>query len=503
MSFDRSEETLHLMERIFSHPSLNNLNRSEILANYYEPFIEESNREIRGRTTGGNFTISSIPPEGLVITESGSYKFTKNIKWSPNSSGTAITIQASNVILNMKNYELICNNPYNYKVFGIAALDYQNIEIKNGKVNNFNYRGIRVNNCNSIIIDNISICEITWSTTGTPSSNTPVGIILNNCESCVINKCVIRNINVRTDVASGILIVGSKNVNVKNCHVKDCINKDGSFESFGVVSSEKIKTVGCKAENIRTTYISNTPVTGHGAVGFVCTLSTDLYYENCSAVNIRGSCDDATGLLVFISVVDIIIKKFYAENITAGLITNGCQKASGVEIYGSDVKVTDSVVKNVVAVSPQDDQASGFSCAIGPDVKFVRCKAENISVVDQYGNGNSALGFGTGFGWAPDPRPSLAVPIVDAYYDDCFAKNCQVGFDTWYHINSKWKNITTCNCAISVFNFLQSLRTISCSTCAGCSLGVTVTLTNLARNNEFINVKSYYREDPLCKICKK
>ena len=169
-------------------------------------------------------------------------------------------------------------------------------------------------------------------------------------------------------------------------------------------------------------------------------------------------------------------------------------KATGIEVYASGVEVIKCSVKNIKAINPQDRQAAGFSCAQCFGVKFIKCKSENVLVVDQNNNPTTAIGYGVGFGWAPDPRPQFIVPAVDILYKDCSAKNCQVGFDSWFHIDSIWDDITSkCN-EIPVLNKDQPPRTITCNPCSECPCTnppeciTSVTINNIAQNNSFYDV---------------
>jgi hypothetical protein len=104
-------------------------------------------------------------------------------------------------------------------------------------------------------------------------------------------------------------------------------------------------------------------------------------------------------------------------------------------------------------------------------------------------------GLGTGFGWAPDPR--IVQPAIDVLYEKCSAKYCQVGFDSWFHINSVWNDIySKCN-GIGILNLDDTAtRTLSCDPCSECGCTFpgcypdpfVITITNQAQNNVFTNV---------------
>jgi hypothetical protein len=171
-------------------------------------------------------------------------------------------------------------------------------------------------------------------------------------------------------------------------------------------------------------------------------------------------------------------------------------KATGIEVYGSDVTVSHCAVNYISAINPQDKQCTGFSCAQGSNIKFLHCKAENVKVYNEFGIEDTSKGYGTGFGWAPDPR--IVEPAVDVLYKDCTAKYCQVGFDSWFHINSLWKNIYSKDNGIAILNLGDTAqRTLSCDPCSECGCTfpgcypnpLTITITNVASNNVFKDVR--------------
>jgi len=99
---------------------------------------------------------------------------------------------------------------------------------------------------------------------------------------------------------------------------------------------------------------------------------------------------------------------------------------------------------------------------------------------------NPALGYGTGFGWAPDPRyPLRDVPAFEVEYDFCSARDCQVGFDTWNHVDSTWTNVSYTNCDIDILVEPGETRTLSCNPCSECNPPISVIITNMASGNSF------------------
>jgi hypothetical protein len=135
--------------------------------------------------------------------------------------------------------------------------------------------------------------------------------------------------------------------------------------------------------------------------------------------------------------------------------------------------------------------------ADGTGVSFIRCKASKVKVVDENGHHTPERGFGTGFGWAPDPRPDVAKPAINVLYLDCIAEYCQLGFDSFFHIDSVWAYIVSkCN-GIAILKKEGGQRTISCNPCSECGCTafacfptpLVTTLDNVAANNQFVHVK--------------
>lgn len=52
---------------------------------------------------------------------------------------------------------------------------------------------------------------------------------------------------------------------------------------------------------------------------------------------------------------------------------------------------------------PQDLQSAGF-IAWGDNITFTGCKSNNVQVLNKDLQPSTEQGYGTGFGWVPDPR---------------------------------------------------------------------------------------------------
>jgi len=438
--------------------------------------------------------IERIPPSGIVINESGTYVFEKNLAWNPISDGAAITIQANDVILDLQGHTLK-SSITSFKTIGILAIESENLKIVNGKIQNMGLSGIQCNLCigpsiRKIVVDGLNLND-------TAEFIVPTGILTTACINVTIDRCTVKNIHVKTASSAGIQLTGTLTSKVTNCKVKNLLNKDGACSGIGHLLCVDALVKSCKLNKIQTQFIDNLNTEGHTAIGLIPFLSTNITIQECSISNVVGCCDDAHGMSVFIC-SNAIVEKCKVSNVLdgAGPAHKGA-KATGIEIYANDVSISDCFVENIFAINPEDKQATGFSCAQSTGVTFLRCTAENVQVFNEHLEQSPSLGFGTGFGWAPDPRPSLLLPAINVLYQDCTAKHCQVGFDSWFHIDSVWDHITSIDNKIAVLNQGDDAqRTLSCDPCSECGchqIGCfptpyTVTVSNVARNNIFLHV---------------
>jgi hypothetical protein len=258
------------------------------------------------------------------------------------------------------------------------------------------------------------------------------------------------------------------------------VNNDGAVQGFSYIKCINVTTSGCVAQSLQSHFNGNVLTSGHTVLGFCPILSWNLSYANCSASGLTGCCDDCHGMSVFLD-GQVTVSGFQANNIVDGVSpSNSGAKATGLEVYGVGVTVTDCTVSNIKAINPQDKQATGFS-AWGLAIQFERCEAGNVTVQDDFGTGSQGIGFG----WAPDPRTYFNFGAYAVTYTDCTANQCQVGFDTWYHVNSTWVRPVETNCAIDFLVQPGATRTLSGDPCSECSPPITVTLTNIASGNTY------------------
>lgn len=437
--------------------------------------------------------ISEIPPSGLIINMPGTYVFENDITWTPVADGAAILIQSENVTLDLKDHKLINTSP-SYYTTGITAVLSENLIIKNGTLLNFSYRGVDCTACAKIQIRDITVDRL--SVENTAVFTVPVGILVSASLDAFIYQCTVKNIDVRTASCAAIQITATTLSRIWDCTIKNLINRDGACTGIGHVLSDLAEVRSCTLDGLKTEFIDNLNTEGHTAIGLIPFLSTNISILDCEVTNVTGSCDDAHGISVF-ECTNAEVKNCQVSNILdgAGPRRTGA-KTTGIEVYGSDIAVIDCKVNYISAINPQNRQATGFSCAQGARIQFINCEVKNVKVYNEKGIEDTSKGYGTGFGWAPDPR--IVEPAVNVLYEKCTAKYCQVGFDSWFHIDSIWNEIySKCN-EIAILDLDDSAqRTISCDACSECGCTFPgcfpapffITITNIAKNNKFINPK--------------
>ncbi|AXT62639.1 hypothetical protein D1816_20535 [Aquimarina sp. AD10] len=396
--------------------------------------------------------ITEIPPEGYCINQPGEYVLGNNINWSPPNQSlivgevwpVAIVIQCDNVHLDFQGYDLVAASKGTHNSIGIVVYNAEkycnNVTIQKGTIKNMGINGLLAINTFNLSISNITIEGLTY-----PNYDFfPSAISLIEAQQFTLNNCRVENVTTTAILTGGFMIINSNIGTVSDCLVNNFTNKDGVACGFPYFDCSGINTDNCMVMNLTTFYEGNPLSTiGHTCIGFMPVKSNYLSFSGCAAIEINGCCDDCHGMSAF-DVDNVEITNFTASHVHDGL---GPQKtgakATGLEVYGSNVTVTNSHVNDITAIVPQDLQSTGFS-ANGTNIIFNSCTATQVTVFDANDCPDTAYGYGTGFGWAPDPRPQFVhSPAKQVAYINCIANNCQLGFDTWNHQESTWINPLT------------------------------------------------------------
>lgn len=442
--------------------------------------------------------IDEIPPAGIVIDKPGTYLLRKNLTWNPDFDAVAITIKAENVTLDMRGHHLKSSTSI-YKTIGISAIESHHLQIVNGKIQNMGLTGLQCTLCHHVSIGNIVVDGL--NVNDTTSFIVPTGILTSACANVLIDQCTVKNINVQTASAAGIHLTATVFSKVTNCTVKNLLNQDGVCSGIGHLGCTDALVDSCHVRKIKSQFINNLTTQGHTAIGLIPFLSKHVIITNCRVAHVTGCCDDAHGMSIFLC-EDALVEKCKVTDVWDGVgAAEEGAKATGIEVYADNVKIIDCYVKNVYAINPENKQATGFSCGKSNGVSFIRCRANNVQAINAEGN-PIASSFGIGFGWAPDPRDSLRQPAINVLYQGCVAQKCQIGFDSWFHINSKWEGL------VSIANVVPLLiqgddaqRTLSCNPCSECGCKqvgcfphpFSITINNVAKNNQFSDIVTKLR----------
>jgi hypothetical protein len=480
-----------LVNEIFSDPLFKDLDK-EALVERYDPsaqieVLHQGYFAQAGRRAQIGNVISSIPSAGIVIQTPGTYTFGRDIEWSPNDTQcAAIAIQCSGVTLDLAGFALtVYGADKSRQITGILVgvangPAITNVKIGNGTVANAPEYGILAKNVDALSISRITVTGVCMQNLCTRLL-TPAGIQVTGSTNVSISGCTVKNLNVTTDSCAGIALLNTNQATVSGCSASSLVNNDGAVQGFSYINCSDVTTTGCTAQSLQSHFNGNLKATGHTVLGFCPIFCLNLSYVNCSASGLTGCCDDCHGMSVFLD-GQVTVSGFKADNVTDGVApSNSGAKATGLEVYGVGVTVTDSAVNFIKAINPQDKQATGFS-AWGLLIEFNRCTASNVTVRDDFNSGSHAEGFG----WAPDPRPVFRnIGAVSVTYTDCTADHCQVGFDTWNHVNSTWSNPTYTSCGTGILVEPGGTRVLSCDPCSECNPEFSVTLTNMASGNTY------------------
>jgi len=182
-----SDNAQAVIDKIFSYDALNQLDKNALLEKYdYSSALDEINADVcpgTGQSPQTGNTISEIPPQGIVINSAGTYSFAGDIAWAAAADAcSAITITASNVVLDMAGFSLTATVPDNSKrVVGICIYNSDSalsgVTVKNGTLADMCYYGIYAKNVESPTIENIIVDGVGFNNLDIRNL-TPAGYIL-------------------------------------------------------------------------------------------------------------------------------------------------------------------------------------------------------------------------------------------------------------------------------------------------------------------------------------
>lgn len=504
---DSSSQSQSILDRVFANPLFKNIDRQSLVAQRdtssgIAPATTALQRAA-GRaalatqskspfgvlpTLQTSPSIAAIPSGGLLIVAPGTYKLTADLVWAAAPQAcAAITILSSDVTLDLGGHTLAATiTDHSQYIAGLFVAAASSVTLTNGTLAGMGFYGVAATLTSNLTIKDITVNGLSFNNL-TVRNLCPAGIHVDNSQGVWISGCSIQGLDVTSDSSAGLQLYQVKTARVTDCSVSRLVNNDGSVQGFSYLYSTQVQTTGCTAKTLQSFYHGNNETLGHTVLGFIPMLSAGLSFEDCTVEGITGCCDDCHGFSVFMA-SDVVVSHFSAKDVLDGAPPhNTGAKATGLEVYGANVLITDCTVENIRGIVSQDKQSTGFS-AWGVGIHFNACTATNVKVTDPKGAEDpTTLGYGTGFGWAPDPRPGFnAIPAFGAIYNNCAAVNCQAGFDTWFHVDSLWVNPVTQGCTVPILQQPGGQRTLTANACSEVNGGISTTLTNIAKGNTII-----------------
>jgi hypothetical protein len=477
-----------LAARILDHDVFAGLDKQALVDRYDASRATARINQTRGAPGGQaparGGTIDLIPASGWVIDQPGTYTLAGDLTWAPECGpGAAIVIRADGVVLDLGGHVLSATIQDSAGHFtGILVQDAAGVTIRNGTLAGMCRYGIRAESVLGLVVENVTVSGM-YCTNLTQRLLTPAGIFVQGAEQVTLDGCAVEWIDVTADSAAGIMMIGVAGGTVNRCRISQLVNRDGAAQGIGYIGCTGIQTTACVVEDVRTHFAGNIRASGHTVLGFCPIFCIGLRYADCEAVRMTGCADDTHGMSVFLD-AEVTVENFTARHVTDGVTPERTgAKATGLEVYGVGVSVTDCAVSHIRAIVPQDRQAAGFS-AWGAGITFARCSATDVTACDAAGRPDTGYGLGVGFGWAPDPRPEFRqVGACGVIYEACRAEACQVGFDSWFHVDGRWIWCTAEDCPVQWLQEEGGTRTISGNPGSECNPPITVTLTNIASGN--------------------
>lgn len=411
-------------------------------------------------------TLSATPSVTLItnapytISLPGSYKLANNITWTGTGTNdaVAITISASNVVLDLNGKTLTGNQFFGldlFTAFGIVVASSSNVTVSNGVINGFRSGGILVVGANQTKFNNLTIENINnlglWS--GLYTSNTVGGFIALGATNTLLSNVVVQNINLQTTnnnlslaEVGGVIADGCANFTNIAVTIRDVTDGCGIAEGIGVVDCVGTTILRSTVSNISTGEGATNNFTGHTCLGMVFSparLSANITgasvvnggsgYSGYPSVIVSPVTNDAGSLgggyaqvSPWGQVTNIIITGIATNYETFPQITisgsgTGAQAATQPNQvsyttigYCGNIRIEDCTISNI---SGAIDDAHGISLFTVTNAVLKRVHVNGVT------DGANSYGFGgskaTGFENYGNPVPTNCNIVLE----DCVAEN--------------------------------------------------------------------------------
>lgn len=316
--------------------------------------------------------------KGFVIDTPGVYTLCEDIVFRPrllNVKDAAITINSSDVVLDLGGHTISQGLPKNVNIkpntppaliSGIVADDVDSISIVNGSITDFKDAGIRIENSNNIIIEEINILR-------TGVQNSFGGLQISESSDILIEK-----VRCLYNFGSGMSLHGVVKTTVANSHFDDNFGGNVASQIFfgpGIVGAGAFVDSSSK------------------------TVSSMILFQDCSFNRNSGS-GQGSGLEIgtltytFLPVRNVtLLRCEFQDNIMGGVDTT-FNDASGLVLLAVD----NFLIQDCVASGQRHPSLSGPNPAVSGAVGFSINVSdsgviENCQANDNVGQGNSSVGM--------------------------------------------------------------------------------------------------------------
>jgi hypothetical protein len=490
-----------IIDEILNHKAFEDIDTQSLQEEFnHAAALVEFHRALKPTTqpqTCAQTSILSLPDTGYLITVPGDYKLAGDIVWdgAKAAGGAAITIKSGGVTLDLGGYQLtITGVEPTIAVTGISIrvpdgqdAPLQTVTVRNGSIDGFTVGGVSAIGVEGLSLESLTIKNGNYTNISEKAAF-PSGILIGASSHVQVANCTVQNMIATAAFCAGFGFMLSEHVTLENCTVYGIVNNDGACQGYSGGVVYDLTQTGCSAYHVTTHYEGLTPAFGHTSIGFVYSFCLEATLTGCSAHHVTGCCDDAHGMSIFVDAL-FKVQGFTAKDVFDGktpYLTGA--KATGLEVYGWGVELSECTVSQIHAMRPQDLQAAGFSLW-GQGIELDECRASDVKVLDETGQANTKYGYGVGFGWAPDPREAFRHRDASAaLYQSCSALDCQVGFDAFKHVDSVWMGNVVTDCGIDLLNEPPgTVRTMTMNRCSEAPNGVFLSadIPNTASNNTF------------------
>lgn len=345
-------------------------------------------RDEQGTTVINNTTIP------FIINQPGSYKFIGNICVDATTSTTLISIQTSNVKINLNGRLISQRLPSTRNITGIhIAPDLSNINIENGSINNINGTGIIIGqNCFNIAIHNMIIVQ-----TGSggikidPNSDT---IAIHNC---FIGKSLTSrkdNIGLLLDTVKNVVISQSSFVGVRAPAGYNAYNFYATGSNYcTIVDSSFNGAQGNNAYGIYLDSCNDFSWTNNEAKGNTATngVSSGVHLNNSTSNTFEGLIASQNRASTIASGIKLESNSHF--NKFSNVIVNNQLATENLHAYGV---YTESSIGNIFStIIAMGNTGGRSSSSEGAGIKLLNTIGNSIyDSTCSYNNGRTGKGYG-------------------------------------------------------------------------------------------------------------